>query len=262
MERDGEFNNTPNMYDFGARMYSSRLGKFLSLDPLAKKFPAYTPYSFVNNMPISAIDPDGRDIIVLNSTSGANGAGHQAVLISDGKGGWNYVSKDGGEYGVYGKSKPVIENYKTIEEFANSEHNLIKNDDGSYKTDDNGNKIVRYDKGYLIKTDEATDPLSYEAAKKSAKSTYCLTTADCSHVAKDALDKAKTPEGEQVQNGEYGESIKTPEVVIPKTRFNERKVLFSEKEIPNPNFQPNEKQLIIEKKNKGTKVDKLLIPSS
>ena len=51
-----------NSLDFGARMYDSRLGRWLSLDPLQAKYPGLTPYGFVANSPLMFIDPDGRVI--------------------------------------------------------------------------------------------------------------------------------------------------------------------------------------------------------
>lgn len=44
-------------------MYSPREGRFLSLDPLAAKYPSISPYAFVANSPIQALDPDGREIV-------------------------------------------------------------------------------------------------------------------------------------------------------------------------------------------------------
>ena len=43
------------------RIYDSRLGRFLSTDPLAKTFPFYTPYQFSGNSPIKFIDLDGGE---------------------------------------------------------------------------------------------------------------------------------------------------------------------------------------------------------
>ena len=37
------------------------IGKFLSVDPLTKKFPWWTPYQFAGNMPIKYIDLDGLE---------------------------------------------------------------------------------------------------------------------------------------------------------------------------------------------------------
>lgn len=47
--------------DYGMRIYDSRSGKFLSVDPLASKYPFYTPYQFAGNMPIRFIDLDGKE---------------------------------------------------------------------------------------------------------------------------------------------------------------------------------------------------------
>ncbi len=47
--------------DYGMRISDPRLGRFLSVDPLTKDYPWYTPYQFAGNMPISAIDLDGEE---------------------------------------------------------------------------------------------------------------------------------------------------------------------------------------------------------
>jgi RHS repeat-associated protein len=47
--------------DYGMRIYNPALGKFLSVDPLTKEYPYYTPYQFAGNKPIAAIDLDGEE---------------------------------------------------------------------------------------------------------------------------------------------------------------------------------------------------------
>ena len=47
--------------DYGMRIYDTRLGKFLSLDPLTKSYPWFTPYQFAGNIPIWCIDLDGME---------------------------------------------------------------------------------------------------------------------------------------------------------------------------------------------------------
>jgi RHS repeat-associated protein len=47
--------------DYGMRIYNPALGKFLSVDPIAKNFPWYSPYQFAGNKPIYAIDLDGLE---------------------------------------------------------------------------------------------------------------------------------------------------------------------------------------------------------
>ncbi len=64
MEKDDEAKCEGNSYDFGARIYDSRLGRWLSLDPLMKKYPGFSPYNFVSNCPLSIVDPDGRENVI------------------------------------------------------------------------------------------------------------------------------------------------------------------------------------------------------
>ncbi len=47
-------------YDFGARMYDARLGRWMSVDPKATVMPARSPYSAFMNNPIFWDDPDGQ----------------------------------------------------------------------------------------------------------------------------------------------------------------------------------------------------------
>jgi RHS repeat-associated protein len=63
-EKDDEVKGDGNSLDFGARIYDSRLGRWLSLDPLQAKYPMFSPYHFVANNPIVFIDPDGKVIVV------------------------------------------------------------------------------------------------------------------------------------------------------------------------------------------------------
>ena len=60
-EMDNEISGDGNQYDYGFRIYNPRLGKFLSVDPLTKEYPWYTPYQFAGNKPIWAIDLDGLE---------------------------------------------------------------------------------------------------------------------------------------------------------------------------------------------------------
>lgn len=58
-EKDDEIKGSGNSLDFGARIYDSRLGIWMSVDPLAKKFPWQSPYCSMDNSPIAKIDPNG-----------------------------------------------------------------------------------------------------------------------------------------------------------------------------------------------------------
>ena len=59
-EKDDEIKGSGNSYNFEARQYDPRLGRWLSIDPLARQFPFETPYNFAGNNPIYYIDKDGE----------------------------------------------------------------------------------------------------------------------------------------------------------------------------------------------------------
>lgn len=63
-----EFGNTH--YDYGFRIYNPSIGRFLSVDPLTKEYPFYTPYQFAGNKPIVAIDIDGLEEWIVNDGNG------------------------------------------------------------------------------------------------------------------------------------------------------------------------------------------------
>jgi len=62
MRKDDEIKGENNSYDFGARLYDNRLGRWLTIDPLEFKYPFLTPYSYAANNPIIFIDRGGMDI--------------------------------------------------------------------------------------------------------------------------------------------------------------------------------------------------------
>ena len=47
---------------YGARYYTDRLSIWLSVDPLADKYPHLSPYAYCADNPVMLVDPDGRDI--------------------------------------------------------------------------------------------------------------------------------------------------------------------------------------------------------
>lgn len=53
------------LQDYGFRIYSPAMGRFLSVDPLAPNYPMLTPYQFASNTPVQAIDLDGLEAVAI-----------------------------------------------------------------------------------------------------------------------------------------------------------------------------------------------------
>ncbi len=52
--------------DYGNRIYNTRSGRFLSIDPLQSSFAYLTTYQFASNSPIVAIDLDGLEAYIVH----------------------------------------------------------------------------------------------------------------------------------------------------------------------------------------------------
>ncbi len=61
MEKDDEMKGSGNSYDFGAKIYDSRLGRWMSVDPLASKYPGWSVYAANRDNPIVYVDIDGME---------------------------------------------------------------------------------------------------------------------------------------------------------------------------------------------------------
>jgi RHS repeat-associated protein len=74
MLKDEELKGSGNSYDFGARIYDPRIGRWLSPDPYELLYAPITPYAFALNSPIYFVDADGN--VVVDSEG-------NPVIISD-----------------------------------------------------------------------------------------------------------------------------------------------------------------------------------
>jgi len=77
MEKDDEIKGSGNSYDFGARIYDPRVGRWLAVDPLAGKYPDISPFVFVANSPLVFIDPDGKKIEIYYKTGETDSDGNE-----------------------------------------------------------------------------------------------------------------------------------------------------------------------------------------
>lgn len=71
--KEGDFsvkNVTGSSIDFGDRVYDPRIGKWMSIDSKASKYPNLSPYHFTGNNPIKFVDYDGNDYgVKVNHTN-------------------------------------------------------------------------------------------------------------------------------------------------------------------------------------------------
>lgn len=81
-----KFNETGNYY-YGSRYYDPTISIWLSVDPLAHKYPHITPYNFVENNPIILVDPDGKGPYVYEEVEGG---GYQKVENMENDGGEDF----------------------------------------------------------------------------------------------------------------------------------------------------------------------------
>ena len=78
-ESDFEVKGAGNQQDYGARQYDSRLGRFMSVDPLTAKYPHYSPYHFAGNTPIVAVDLDGKEDLWIHFSENDDGSFTQVI---------------------------------------------------------------------------------------------------------------------------------------------------------------------------------------
>jgi RHS repeat-associated protein len=55
-----------NWYDFHARYYFSIIPGFLTIDPMAEKYPWISTYAYCGNNPVNFFDPNGMDVWEIN----------------------------------------------------------------------------------------------------------------------------------------------------------------------------------------------------
>ena len=65
-EKDDEIKGEANSINYKFRMHDPRLGRFLSLDPLAKQYPHNSPFAFSENRVIDGIELEGLEYLNYN----------------------------------------------------------------------------------------------------------------------------------------------------------------------------------------------------
>jgi RHS repeat-associated protein len=123
-ENDNDVKGEGNQQDYGFRIYDPRLGKFLSVDPITKKYPELTPYQFASNRPIDGVDLDGLEYATFRIFVDQNNNVTKITVTTD------YQLKNNGTKG------PGIEYYIT-KGAEMPEGKFVKNIYGIYQGGDN-----------------------------------------------------------------------------------------------------------------------------
>lgn len=164
--------------------------KFLSVDPLAEKYPSISPYAFVANNPINAIDPDGRKIV---------------FIVGEGKQTRNFTYRNGNFYDVktnqrYNPGKEnvsktlfkVLTAYRIIEKsndevLKNQLHTLEQSELKHFVGEGNDNSVKAYGLPTGVNSTDRTGTLTYfnfsEEVKNQFKDSEKIPNSDLSIVS-------------------------------------------------------------------------------
>ena len=161
-----------NWYHYGARHYDPQLGRWLQVDP-ADEF--HSPYVYCANTPINAIDPDGRDMIVIYNPVkyGSDHRGHTALLIGNEKDGWKLFSRNGEKYRLFGGE--IYDDgvkYGSLSKFATSD------------------KGIDFKLGLRFSTPKEIDDYASIVASKEVKKEYSIIQNNCQDLCADVLNES------------------------------------------------------------------------
>ena len=209
-------------YDFfGARYHASALPSWLSVDPLADKYPGISPYAYCNWNPIKYVDPDGRKIIV--------GSWYGRTLAKLGFN--NYEAKVQSHLQELKDMDPELN--KMIADLENSSIDFhIKYDNNNDNNSNNynpGTKVIEYDPdNYIRKNGEERPPeaaLAHELghAENDMNGTSVTYNEDMANgkigtPAKQAIEQEKRDRNEV--NSIYHENIVREKKGYPQRGYN------------------------------------------
>src|SRR5690606_35641822 len=67
-EKDDEIKGDGNSLNYKYRMHDPRIGRFFAVDPLARKYPYWSPYAFSGNRVIDARELEGLEPSYINTS--------------------------------------------------------------------------------------------------------------------------------------------------------------------------------------------------
>ena len=219
MLKDDELKGNSNSYDFGARIYDPRIGRWLSCDPLAYKYAPISSYAYVLNNPIIFIDIDGRE-----------------VIGSDGK----PVTYEKGEDGVIKWSENATQDIKEVGE-AMMTTKFGEQAFGKWQTSSTKIKIVIDKETESTILAETKPKLNDEGVPLVKDGQY--EEADVIFYKKKIEADRKEGSGKRFDNASYEETLGT--VGVHEVYHNEKEQIKIDEKQPNEFAQDKEKTLPI-----------------
>jgi RHS repeat-associated protein len=134
MEKDDELAGEGNSYTTPFRQYDSRIGRWLSLDPMMAKYPYQSPYAAFNNNPIYFADPTGLEGDpkthtvqkgeTLTSIAESNDISIEELMELNSTVDWNSKIRHGKENWVFEGEGIVVPSSSGSDEVQNSTENV------------------------------------------------------------------------------------------------------------------------------------------
>ncbi len=137
---------------FGSRYYSSDLSIWLSVDPMAHKYPSLSPYVYCANNPVMLVDPNGEEIgdFIFNGiiigNDGINDGLLYAVKNYDNENcaaAVDFILKNSGNTQAFVENSIAYDNSIMIESSARNRQamiDIVSNDNGMGGTADANNR--------------------------------------------------------------------------------------------------------------------------
>jgi len=213
---------------FGARYYDSDLSVWLSVDPLASKYPSMSAYMYVAGNPVMLVDPDGRKIRPGNSEAKKPVKIALENIFHGSKIGEQFYQKDGDSY--TSKDKNL-----TYRQFKKKFKNAVQLQDAQYTERGNGRDIF----GNKIKSKRHKTKLSkddikaaYNAYKKlDSENEYEIIVVSDNSTRMSSFFKNVTQNNEttvQYHSNDFDELATRFDQIEDKYKFNDNFIAGSE----------------------------------
>jgi len=78
-----ELDEETGLYYYGARYYDPRTSVWISVDPLAEKYPEVGSYVYCHDNPVNMVDPDGRWDVKVHASSDRGNHPYAVYVVTD-----------------------------------------------------------------------------------------------------------------------------------------------------------------------------------